>query len=208
MSTPSRSTVAGTPPCRRVDAARRGVVGMVSSHHRRVGDLHDLRRGVSLLHRQEPERTDAARGARGADLLHDLPALEQRHDSSRRRSVSGGASRGAFLRAVAARPCAGRASSCSAPRRSGTGLIYEHGLTISTNLFGTTYYSLVGLHAFHVTVGLVMLAIVRLFAGGARRPATRTSSASRCCRCTGTSSTRCGWWCSPSSTSSDAEQPS
>jgi cytochrome c oxidase subunit 3 len=39
-------------------------------------------------------------------------------------------------------------------------LIYEHGLTISTNLFGTTYYSLVGLHAFHVTVGLLMLAIV------------------------------------------------
>jgi len=41
-------------------------------------------------------------------------------------------------------------------------LIYEHGLTISTNLFGTTYYSLVGLHAFHVTVGLVMLAVVLL----------------------------------------------
>jgi cytochrome c oxidase subunit 3/cytochrome o ubiquinol oxidase subunit 3 len=39
-------------------------------------------------------------------------------------------------------------------------LIYEHGLTISTNLFGTTYYSLVGLHAFHVTAGLVMLVIV------------------------------------------------
>src|SRR6266403_2121880 len=33
-------------------------------------------------------------------------------------------------------------------------LMYEHGLTISTNLFGTTYYSLVGLHAFHVTAGL------------------------------------------------------
>src|SRR4029453_7635038 len=28
-------------------------------------------------------------------------------------------------------------------------LIYEHGLTIATNLFGTTYYSLVGLDAFH-----------------------------------------------------------
>jgi cytochrome c oxidase subunit III len=42
-------------------------------------------------------------------------------------------------------------------------LIYEHGLTISTNLFGTTYYSLVGLHAFHVTAGLLMLAIVLLF---------------------------------------------
>src|SRR5580658_8282151 len=34
-------------------------------------------------------------------------------------------------------------------------LIYERGLTISTNLFGTTYYSLVGLHAFHVTAGLI-----------------------------------------------------
>jgi cytochrome c oxidase subunit 3/cytochrome o ubiquinol oxidase subunit 3 len=43
-------------------------------------------------------------------------------------------------------------------------LIYERGLTISTNLFGTTYYSLVGLHAFHVTAGLVMLLIVLIFA--------------------------------------------
>jgi cytochrome c oxidase subunit 3 len=51
-------------------------------------------------------------------------------------------------------------------------LIVEHGLTISTNLFGTTYYSLVGLHAFHVTVGLVMLAIVLVLgvAGNVRRP--------------------------------------
>ena len=42
-------------------------------------------------------------------------------------------------------------------------LIYEDGLTISTNLFGTTYYSLVGLHAFHVTAGLILLTIVLLF---------------------------------------------
>jgi cytochrome c oxidase subunit III len=42
-------------------------------------------------------------------------------------------------------------------------LIYEHGLTISTNLFGTTYYSLVGLHAFHVIVGLILMTIVALF---------------------------------------------
>jgi cytochrome c oxidase subunit 3 len=42
-------------------------------------------------------------------------------------------------------------------------LIYEHGLTISTNLFGTTYYSLVGLHAFHVTAGLIMLSVVLFF---------------------------------------------
>ncbi|SRR5579875_601693 len=38
-------------------------------------------------------------------------------------------------------------------------LIYEKGLTIRTNLFGTTYYSLVGLHATHVIVGLIMLSI-------------------------------------------------
>src|SRR6202047_2401249 len=36
-------------------------------------------------------------------------------------------------------------------------LIYEHGMTISTNVFGTTYYSLIGLHAFHVTAGLILL---------------------------------------------------
>jgi cytochrome c oxidase subunit 3 len=41
-------------------------------------------------------------------------------------------------------------------------LIYDEGLTIQTNLFGTTYYSLVGLHAFHVTVGLLGLGTVSL----------------------------------------------
>jgi len=35
----------------------------------------------------------------------------------------------------------------------------EH-LTISTNLFGATYYSLVGLHASHVVVGLILLTLV------------------------------------------------
>src|SRR5215472_1696179 len=47
-------------------------------------------------------------------------------------------------------------------------LIYEHGLTISTNLFGTTYYSLVGLHAFHVTAGMLMMVIVAIFAFAGR----------------------------------------
>ena len=42
-------------------------------------------------------------------------------------------------------------------------LIYDEGLTISTNLFGTTYYSLVGLHAFHVTMGLLALITVAVF---------------------------------------------
>jgi cytochrome c oxidase subunit III len=43
-------------------------------------------------------------------------------------------------------------------------LIFRDGLTIQTNLFGTTYYSLVGLHAFHVTVGLLLLSLVLAFA--------------------------------------------
>jgi cytochrome c oxidase subunit III len=38
-------------------------------------------------------------------------------------------------------------------------LIRYEGLTLQTNLFGTTYYSLVGLHATHVVVGLIMLSI-------------------------------------------------
>ena len=42
-------------------------------------------------------------------------------------------------------------------------LTVDH-LTISTNLFGTTYYSLVGLHGSHVMIGLCLLLIVLLFA--------------------------------------------
>jgi cytochrome c oxidase subunit 3/cytochrome o ubiquinol oxidase subunit 3 len=42
-------------------------------------------------------------------------------------------------------------------------LIYQDGLTISTNLFGTTFYSLVGLHATHVIFGLIGLSLVLIF---------------------------------------------
>ena len=42
-------------------------------------------------------------------------------------------------------------------------LIFEEGLTIRTNLFGTTFYSLVGLHGFHVIVGLILLSTVLAF---------------------------------------------
>ena len=41
-----------------------------------------------------------------------------------------------------------------------SGLIYGHGLTLGTNLFGTTFYSLVGFHAAHVILGLLMLSLV------------------------------------------------
>jgi cytochrome c oxidase subunit 3/cytochrome o ubiquinol oxidase subunit 3 len=43
-------------------------------------------------------------------------------------------------------------------------LVYDRGLTIQTNLFGTTYYALVGLHAFHVAIGLVCLTLVSILA--------------------------------------------
>jgi cytochrome c oxidase subunit 3/cytochrome o ubiquinol oxidase subunit 3 len=39
-------------------------------------------------------------------------------------------------------------------------LIGHDGLTIATNLFGTTFYTLVGLHALHVTLGLTLIALV------------------------------------------------
>src|SRR5712671_2425452 len=42
-------------------------------------------------------------------------------------------------------------------------LISANGLTIAANLVWTTYYPLVGLHAFHVTAGRVMLVTVAVF---------------------------------------------
>jgi len=42
-------------------------------------------------------------------------------------------------------------------------LITVDHLTIQTNLFGTTFYSLVGLHASHVIVGLLMLSLALIF---------------------------------------------
>ncbi len=46
-------------------------------------------------------------------------------------------------------------------------LIQDEHLTIATNLFGTTFYSLVGLHATHVVVGLgfLLLTLITTLAG-------------------------------------------
>jgi cytochrome c oxidase subunit III len=44
------------------------------------------------------------------------------------------------------------------------GLIVDKGLTISRNLFGTTFYTLVGLHAIHVTGGVTIMLIVFVLA--------------------------------------------
>jgi cytochrome c oxidase subunit 3 len=42
-------------------------------------------------------------------------------------------------------------------------LIVHDGLTIRTNLFGTTFYSLIGLHATHVVIGLCLLSLALIF---------------------------------------------
>jgi cytochrome c oxidase subunit 3/cytochrome o ubiquinol oxidase subunit 3 len=42
-------------------------------------------------------------------------------------------------------------------------LIVEQGFTIGTNLSGTTFYALVGLHASHVTFGIVLLTLLSVF---------------------------------------------
>jgi cytochrome c oxidase subunit 3/cytochrome o ubiquinol oxidase subunit 3 len=39
-------------------------------------------------------------------------------------------------------------------------LIFTRGLTMSRNLFGTTYFTLVGFHALHVTIGVIVMAVV------------------------------------------------
>ena len=39
-------------------------------------------------------------------------------------------------------------------------LIKTHHLTIGRNLFGSTYYTLVGFHAIHVTVGVIVMSLI------------------------------------------------
>ena len=56
-------------------------------------------------------------------------------------------------------------------------LIYVDGLTIRTNLFGTTFYALVGLHASHVIVGLVMMTTGLVLALGGHVNATHAGRA-------------------------------
>jgi cytochrome c oxidase subunit 3/cytochrome o ubiquinol oxidase subunit 3 len=41
-------------------------------------------------------------------------------------------------------------------------LMVEHHLTISRNLFGTTYYTLVGFHGFHVSGGIVAMLVIAI----------------------------------------------
>jgi cytochrome c oxidase subunit 3/cytochrome o ubiquinol oxidase subunit 3 len=47
-------------------------------------------------------------------------------------------------------------------------LIYHDGLTIGTNLFGTTFFTLIGFHAAHVTIGLLMMSVLVPLVGSRR----------------------------------------
>jgi cytochrome c oxidase subunit 3 len=73
-------------------------------------------------------------------------------------------------------------------------LIYQDGLTVSTNLFGTTFYSLVGLHATHVVVGCFssLRSSSFLCSVGLTRDRVSVSASSLSI---GTSWMRCGSWC-------------
>jgi cytochrome c oxidase subunit 3/cytochrome o ubiquinol oxidase subunit 3 len=69
-------------------------------------------------------------------------------------------------------------------------LIHNHHLTISRNLFGTTYYTLVGLHALHVTGGVIIMVIVLGLALGAMRTPPQKSQPSA-------TATKAAWACHP-----------
>ena len=64
----------------------RGIVGMVSFIIAESAIFTIFVVAYLFYRRKEPDRTDSARRPRGPDLLHDLPALEQRDDSSGRKT--------------------------------------------------------------------------------------------------------------------------
>src|SRR5262245_59033660 len=154
----------------RLEAAvrRPGRDGRADRHRDRV--LRDLRDRLPLLCRQESRRPDAGTGPRPADPGVDPAALEQRHHRARRPGAARGPRRA--LPAVAF----GRFGTwwlvtfllglgfLVLTAREWIRLIGRDHLTIATNLFGTTFYTLVGLHATHVTVGLTIIGLVMVLA--------------------------------------------
>ena len=82
-----------------------------------------------------------------------------------------------------------------------TSFVHE-GLTIKTNLFGSTFFTLTGFHGAHVTAGVLWL--LTLLAIDIKRGLRTEGRAARrhLARCTGTSSTSSGSRSSRSSTSS------
>ncbi len=130
-------------------------------HHGRSGDLHHLRGGLCLLLGQEPC------GITPREVL-TLPIFATVCLLSSSATVHYAVS---SLRAGKRATCSLLLAATVALGSLFLGstalewhhLIFHDGLSIRTNLFGTTFYSLVGLHATHVVVGLFMLALALLF---------------------------------------------
>ncbi len=55
-------------------------------------------------------------------------------------------------------------------------VFYDHGLALTTNLFGTTFYVLTGFHGTHVAVGILMLLTLLSFSLGGRLPQERAEA--------------------------------
>ena len=77
---------------------------------------------------------------------------------------------------------------------------YHEGLGLTTNMFGTTFFTLTGFHGFHVTLGVIMLLslVVLSFRGGVTQGRCHQRRDHRVS--TGTSSTSSGSSSSRSST--------
>ncbi len=55
--------------------------------------------------------------------------------------------------------------------------LFGRGITISSNVFGSTFFTLTGFHGFHVCVGLIMLSILSASPSrGISRARSRTPS--------------------------------
>ncbi len=124
------------------------------------GAVHHLCGCLYRLYRQKPQRPVSQRRSRPPHSGERLPALQQRHYRLCRNALKRHRL-GLFKLWWLATILLGLEFLVS------TGLewrklIYEDHLTVSTNLFGTTFYSLVGLHASHVIVGMTFLILVML----------------------------------------------
>ena len=120
-----------------------------------------------------PRRAECSQGARpGEDgLLHGVPARAAASPSTWRNGRSAGES-AAWPRGWE-RPCCLGAVFLYGEMQEYRKLLHEN-VTVSRDLFGSTYYTLTGFHALHVTVGLVLLGTILVIS---RRRSDRQTTA-------------------------------
>ena len=131
-------------------------------HHRRVGHLHHLRRRLHLLPRQEPHRPHAAAMCLSCPSSPASACSPAASPSTSQCSALHEGKQSLCSLWLAATVLLGSIFIGGTAHEWYELITIDH-LTISTNLFGTTFYSLVGLHATHVIVGLFMLSLALIF---------------------------------------------